>query len=390
MKKRLTKAIFEDNVVMNWSPIQKCTLILVLACGIHITWIVWKIFIFLNPQVWSLVNYPLVQTTFWIDVIDLFLLMILIYPTIYYRDQRWAQSVVPWLSIILFTLTLCSGGYLIGTLSPATMIGYVSMVGVGLILFQRRFIYVCMIPATIMLLSCTYLSTQHLIPYAPIFNLGQSQLIAFTHPFWVSSMIFFSAPILVSCLLLFEILLTQWRNREEYIERLSQIDPLTSLLNRRSINLCLQNLHQNLLSSKSCYAVILLDLDHFKQINDHYGHHIGDEVLIKVANCLSNNIRRQDYIGRFGGEEFILLLPHTPLNQAKIIAERCRVAIQKLSISVNDQTQLHISASFGVAISQYPCDPKEILQQADQALYAVKATGRNQVQCFFDLPQQIS
>ncbi|MBJ9983938.1 GGDEF domain-containing protein [Acinetobacter sp. S40] len=390
MKKRLIKAIFEDNVVMNWTTMQKCTLILFLACGIHITWIVWKVYIFLKPELWPLINRSLLKVSLGIDILGFCLLALLIYPTLYYREHKWFEAVIPWLSVGLFTVTLCAGSYSIGTLSPATMVGYVSIVGVGLILFQRHFIYVVMIPASIMLLGSTYLSMKHIIPYAPLFNFGHLGIDAFTHPFWVASMIFFSAPIFLTCLLLFEILLTQWRNREEYIQRLSQIDPLTNILNRRSINRCLQELHLQHLDPKSGYAIILLDLDHFKQINDHYGHHIGDEVLIEVANCLSNHLRRQDYIGRFGGEEFILLLPHTPLEQAKIIAERCRLAIQKLNILVDHQNEIRISASFGIATSQYNCDPKEILNQADQALYAVKAMGRNQVQCFFDLPPRLS
>ncbi|MPW45477.1 GGDEF domain-containing protein [Acinetobacter guerrae] len=389
MKKRLLKTVFEDNIVMNWSTMQKCTLILFLACGIHITWIVWKLFIFLKPELWPLINLPLLKVTFWIDIIGFCLLAILIYPTIYYRANKWAESVVPWLSIGLFTLTLCFSSYLIGTVSPATMVGYVSIVGVGLILFQRRMIYIAMIPASIMLLGCTYLSTLHIIPYAPMFNIYKTGGNTFTHPFWVYSMLFFSVPIFLTCLLLFEILLTQWRNREEYIQRLSQIDPLTNVLNRRSINLCLQHLHEQNHDTQCCYAIVLLDLDHFKQINDRYGHHIGDEVLIGVANCLSDHLRRQDYIGRFGGEEFILLLPNTPLAQVRSIAERCRLAIQKLSILVNEHTEIHISASFGIAMSNYNGNPQEILNQADQALYAVKAMGRNQVQCFFDLPQPV-
>ena len=390
MKQRLIKAVFEDNVVMNWSTVQKCSLILILACGMHLTWIIWKIYILLQPQYWFMINMSLFNISFWVDVIGLVLFVLLLFPTLYYRDRNWVQLFIPWLSIGLFTLSLCHASYLVGTLSPATMIGYVSIVGVGLVLFQRRLIYMAMIPASIMLFGCTYLSSQGVIPYAPLFHVVPSGESIFIQPFWVNTMLFFSAPVFLTCLLLFEILLTQWRNREEYIERLSQIDPLTCVLNRRSINLCLQTLHQNLLDSKSCYAVILLDLDHFKQVNDRHGHHIGDEVLVKVANCLSSHLRHQDYIGRFGGEEFILLLPNTPLAQVQSVAERCRVAIQKLSIRLKDQSEIRISASFGIAMSQFNADPKEILKQADQALYAVKATGRNQVQCFFDLPQQIS
>ncbi|HHU5620959.1 TPA: GGDEF domain-containing protein, partial [Acinetobacter baumannii] len=181
----------------------------------------------------------------------------------------------------------------------------------------------------------------------------------------------------------FEILLTQWRQRETYIQRLSQIDPLTNVLNRRSLNTHLEALHEQQFD----YAVILLDIDHFKKINDIYGHHQGDQVLIEIARCLSENLRNEDIIGRFGGEEFILLLPHTDIIQAEKIAERCRQALQELTIFNNQNIQIHVSASFGISSSAFANDPYLVIRQADQALYAVKASGRNQVRTFHQLPQ---
>jgi diguanylate cyclase (GGDEF)-like protein len=191
-------------------------------------------------------------------------------------------------------------------------------------------------------------------------------------------MLFFIMLILVACFILFEILLTQWRQRETYIQHLSQLDPLTNVLNRRSLNTHLDTLHEQKLD----YALVLLDIDHFKRINDVYGHHQGDLVLIEIAQCLSENLRNEDIIGRFGGEEFILLLPHTDIFQAEKIAERCRQALQELSIFTNQNIQIHVSASFGISSSAFANDPYLVIRQADQALYAVKASGRNQV-CTF-------
>lgn len=123
MKQRLIKAVFEDNVVMNWSTVQKCSLILILACGMHLTWIIWKIYILLQPQYWFMINMSLFNISFWVDVIGLALFVLLLFPTLYYRDRNWVQRFIPWLSIGLFTLSLCHASYLVGTLSPATMIG---------------------------------------------------------------------------------------------------------------------------------------------------------------------------------------------------------------------------------------------------------------------------
>ncbi|WP_147509846.1 GGDEF domain-containing protein, partial [Acinetobacter baumannii] len=110
---------------------------------------------------------------------------------------------------------------------------------------------------------------------------------------WLGSMLFFIMPILVACFILFEILLTQWRQRETYIQRLSQIDPLTNVLNRRSLNTHLEALHEQQFD----YAVILRDIDHLKEIHEIYGHHQGDQVLIEMALCLSETVRRDDMIG---------------------------------------------------------------------------------------------
>ena len=113
MKQQLMKMVFEDNVVMNWSTVQKCALILILACGMHLTWIVWKIYIFFQPSVWSMINMPLMRVTFWIDISFFCVLAALIYPTIYYREHKLAVSFMPWISIGLFTLTLCFGSYMV-------------------------------------------------------------------------------------------------------------------------------------------------------------------------------------------------------------------------------------------------------------------------------------
>ena len=101
---------------------------------------------------------------------------------------------------------------------------------------------------------------------------------------------------------IFESLLKQWRIREPAIQVLSRVDRLTNVMNRRSISNHLERLHQQ---PNQLYSIVLLDLDHFKNINDQFGHSMGDQVLIQVTRCLANNVRDQDVIGRFGGEEFI-------------------------------------------------------------------------------------
>ena len=372
---------WEHGPLINWNMLKKCILLLTLASLMSIFWIIWDSFVLLNPITWQWVNLPLVRSKLWTNIIMLFVFLSLIVPCHLYKDKKWVQEIIPILSVQVFTVLLCHMSYLIGSFSPATMVAYVSVVGVGLVLFDRKMIYCALIPATIALLFCNFLSMYGVLQYAPIFKLevlNQAQM----HPFWVGSMFFFLLPILIACLLLFEILLKQWRIRETAIQVLSRLDPLTNVMNRRSISNHLERLHQQ---PNQLYSIVLLDLDHFKNINDHFGHSIGDQVLVELAKCLANNLRDRDMIGRFGGEEFILLLPNTKPAQAYNVAERCRVAIAELSFMSEDHQEFSISASFGISSTLSANEPHLIISQADQALYAVKAAGRNQVKVFTEL-----
>ena len=371
----------KHRLVVNWTILKKTILLLILAAVMNLFWISWDIFVLFNSQYSALVHLNLVRYQLWTSLTVMALLLLLIFPCHIFRTRAWAQDILPILAVQIFTAMLCHNSYLVGSFSPATMVGYVGVVGVGLVLFDRKMIYCALIPATIALLFCNYLSIVGALTYAPLFNMQQIHQVAM-HPFWVGSMLFFLVPILLACLLLFEMLLTQWRTREMAIQMLSRLDPLTNVMNRRSISHYLEKLHQQ---PNTLYSIILLDLDHFKQINDRFGHTMGDQVLIQVAQCLMQTIRHEDMLGRFGGEEFILLLPDTTIAQAQSVAERCRSAISQLRFITEHQHSFSISASFGISSSLNANEPHLIIGQADQALYAVKATGRNQVKAFTDL-----
>lgn len=131
-------------------------------------------------------------------------------------------------------------------------------------------------------------------------------------------------------------------------------------------------------------SVLMLDLDHFKAVNDTYGHLVGDRVLATVSGCLVRHLRRSDVAGRYGGEELVVLLPHTPAAGALIIAERLRSAIAELAFISGGQA-VSLTVSVGVASllsneGQVPEDVAlDLLSRADQALYQAKHQGRNRV-----------
>ncbi len=170
---------------------------------------------------------------------------------------------------------------------------------------------------------------------------------------------------------------------QEKLEHQAYSDYLTGLANRRSF----MEHSEAELSRISRYdrklALIMFDIDHFKQVNDTYGHNIGDLVLQKIADVCRSTLRTIDIIGRIGGEEFAVLLPETDLSKAMEVAERLRKEMMVQEIPVSQKTPVKFTASFGVvAISHESITIDELLHQADTALYKAKESGRNQVSIF--------
>ncbi len=155
-------------------------------------------------------------------------------------------------------------------------------------------------------------------------------------------------------------------------------DALTGVGNRTYMNKTLGRDMDAARRSGQPLAVIMLDIDHFKSINDNHGHNCGDLVLIEVTNTLKLLLRSSDAIFRFGGEEFLISLPNTELDSALAVAERIRQSIEDMKIHF-EHKQILVSASLGCAIMQLDDDQQELIQRADGALYQAKNHGRNQV-----------
>lgn len=170
------------------------------------------------------------------------------------------------------------------------------------------------------------------------------------------------------------------------IERLATLDSLTGLSNRRHFFVQAQALSAQALCQARPLAVILLDLDYFKQVNDTYGHQAGDEVLRMVAQTCRRCLRADDLLARYGGEELAFLMPNTGPAEAVVVAERLCQAIADLRVAVAGAT-IRLTASLGVAAETSYCgDLDAILGRADTALYQAKAAGRNRVACASETP----
>jgi diguanylate cyclase len=160
----------------------------------------------------------------------------------------------------------------------------------------------------------------------------------------------------------------------------AMLDPLTGLMNRRGFERAVKDL----LTNGDCFstaALMLADIDHFKRVNDTYGHLLGDKVLRAIAQTLQANIKGRDLAARLGGEEFAVLLPHTTLQGARTLAEQIRNAVSAGRIRRGDgkDSPGAVTISLGVAIGRKGDSLEELLARADAALYAAKHGGRNRV-----------
>lgn len=175
----------------------------------------------------------------------------------------------------------------------------------------------------------------------------------------------------------------QLRDRADIMYRLANQDSLTGLLNRRGMGEYLQRAHDNAQQHGIGYALVLFDLDHFKLINDGFGHAAGDAVLQQIAHLLQTRVRKEDQVARWGGEEFLVLLPDSSIETAHAAAEKLRDLISHTRMSVGG-SELRLTASFGVSAweSGSPLGSAELLGQCDAALYNAKAGGRNRVKQF--------
>ncbi|MCA1900316.1 MAG: diguanylate cyclase, partial [Chloroflexi bacterium] len=175
----------------------------------------------------------------------------------------------------------------------------------------------------------------------------------------------------------------QLTEARQQVEVLARHDGLTGLLNRRSIEECAEAEFKMTARKERPMSVILLDVDHFKNVNDQFGHAAGDQTLRQIAKTLKENLRDYDRVGRWGGEEFILILPDTELKDAVKAAERLRTQIEQTEIPLENEKTISVRVSLGVActIDGFPSLSK-LIDAADQALYKAKQNGRNRV-CVF-------
>lgn len=173
------------------------------------------------------------------------------------------------------------------------------------------------------------------------------------------------------------------------LEQMAVVDQLTGLYNRHYFFTVVGHFYEDARRSGRPLSCMMIDVDHFKSINDQYGHMSGDQVLKAVAGRLKANSRKSDLLARFGGEEFILVTPNTDIKTARFLAERTRSAIYREVINLGTQT-ITVSVSVGVSGTEVMAGTlEELIESADQALYSAKRDGRNRWVCYEPPPRSM-
>jgi diguanylate cyclase (GGDEF)-like protein len=170
------------------------------------------------------------------------------------------------------------------------------------------------------------------------------------------------------------------------LERLATVDPLIGVLNRRAFFERLEAEVRRSLRYGHHLSALMIDLDHFKELNDRYGHAAGDRVLVEIGRCIVNNLRGSDVVGRYGGEELAVFLPETAPADGRLVAEKLRAEIEGLSIKADidgSSNTASMRATISVGVATLPdlsiTDGQDLIRFADKALYIAKREGRNRV-----------
>ena len=173
--------------------------------------------------------------------------------------------------------------------------------------------------------------------------------------------------------------LGELRNEFKRVRQESLVDPLTGISNRRAFDLCLDEVAKTHAENQTPVCLLLLDVDHFKGINDRFGHVIGDAVLKWFAKVVRETVKGTDTVARYGGEEFAVLLPNTTLPGARIVAENIRKRVSDQKLRVGDHQIGRVTCSIGVAAVNAQCDGETWINNADGAMYRAKQGGRDRV-----------
>ncbi len=366
---------------LDWSSATRAALLLCMTLAAHMQYVLWCYYQVsdLSPEInKQYINLALFEDhQFYLNSILLFTVSLLLL-VLSFRKRFPESEAYEHIASQYYSFTLLYFSYFVGTLHIATGVVLAGAPVVGFILFNRRAVLLAFGVSLVGQGIISYATTTGALPYAPLVKNLQGSDGALSL-FWMETMYFFAAPHLIVLLLFAYHVLTEWRRREHEIRLLSLTDPLTHLSNRRSILEDLNQEHERSGRYGPSFSVLLVDLDHFKHVNDTWGHPVGDLVLVAAAKALKESVRKVDYVGRYGGEEFLVVLPGTDSDGAFQLADRCRKQLEMIAIDIGKSKPINITGSMGLYCNEHgrSISAEQMLHYADEALYKAKASGRN-------------
>lgn len=364
---------------LEWPAVEKGLLLLFWILPLYVQYLLWATYVHLRPDRDRLIHVEVSRMAMAVQACLFLIAVCIALWGVWLRRRR--PDYLPFQHVVLqfFGISLVLVSYPIGTMSFCAGVVLLGTPIFGFILLDRVAVWMAALVALTLLAGLSYATVLGTLPYAPVVVPPTDQA---SRLFWLNSTFFFAAPFLIFITVMADQLLGWWRDREERIRQLSRTDALTGLHNRRSI----LELYERALSAaareSAPLAVVILDLDHFKRINDTWGHPVGDRVLQAAAAVLREQVRAGDLVGRYGGEEFMVVLPGADSHAAVRVMERCRLALAAMVLQADGGEPVPVSASFGVVVGTglAPSEAGRLIHRADEALYEAKSAGRNRVQ----------
>lgn len=266
--------------------------------------------------------------------------------------------------------------YALGPYTAASGLITVAALLLGMVLLRRRYLWIAVVGWFVSMFAMHFLSTAGVLPFLELFEVSLEPTdIAKVAAERAAA----AALIYIPLAIVMDHLISVWRADEMSLYEAAQFDSLTGAYTRGFAVAVMQRALLKASEEGKPLAVLMVDLDHFKRINDAHGHALGDLVLKQTTHAIQSTLRADDIVGRFGGEEFVVLLSGADLKQAMGAAERCRAAVETMEIP--GAPYLSVTASVGVAAFPEHGDELDgLLKASDRAMYAAKANGRNRIE----------
>lgn len=362
--------------ILEWSDTDKGMLPVIMLLLTNSQYLLWAQYALHRPDSDKLIHTTVMHELLFMELCLTLGAAVLLVIGLLLRRKHPDLLIYQLVTAMYFGLTLVAASSYIGTLHIAAGVVLLGGPVFGFIVLDRKVVWTTFISSLAALATLSYLSAIGTIPYASAFKTPTD---VSSELFWTTSSWLFAAPHIIFIILIADQTLNRWRKREDTIRELSRTDGLTGTHNRRSIIEMLDKETARTHRHGPPLCVVLLDLDHFKKINDTWGHPMGDRVLIETARLLRSSIRQCDAVGRYGGEEFLLLLPDTSLPGASTLVERCRANLAELVITSDSGERIPVSGSFGLVCNEHylSASTEMLIKEADDALYRAKEGGRN-------------